>query len=432
MFIDRLKDRITKVPYAVWIGIALFVLIYPAYFSHIMTDKIWKIAWVIVVAAILFLYAWRRRISGIMILCTLMYGIIFVVTVFKGGNFVTLLRQGGTMVALVMLTELCEGCRDVFYRTVIVYATLLVLVNFISIIAFPGGLYYETHIMNGRLIQEHRFWFLGYKNGIGKYCFFDLILIALYNYRTASGSMGRPGAVAEVSRKRATRLRIFFNDNREWIFFYSVAGISLLSTVLIKSAMSMTVILLFTLGTLLVRPIEKYKPFVFDFRIFCGIAVAACLVIAVFRQWGFLEFFIEKIFHKNAGTFGGRKIIWENAIMRIGQSPLWGHGYITEDDFRVFLNYHNASDAHNYYFTLLINGGILSFACFAGVIAKCGYNIIKNKFKPAGIILSGALFLLLIMMIVENTKNGMVWIVLTLAYHMEQKEYCFKKLKITV
>ena len=431
MLLERLKDKISKVPYAVWIGIALFILIYPAYFSHIAPDNIWKIAWVIVAAVILFLYISGRKISGIMLACSLMYVFIFIVTLFKKGNVVTLLRQGGTMVALIMLTELCEGCRDVFYKTVIAYTTLLVLVNFVSIVVCPGGLYFETHMMDGRMIEEHRFWFLGYKNGIGKYCFFDLILIALYNYRTASVCDGQTGA-ADVARKRLTRFKLFLSDNREWIFFYAVAGISLLSTVLIKSAMSMTVIFLFAIGYLLVKPIEKHKPFIFDFRIMCGIVAVTFLVIPVFHQWGFLEFFIEKIFHKNAGTFGGRKIIWENALMRIGQSPLWGHGYISEDDFRVFLNYHNASDAHNYYFTLLINGGILSFICFLGVIGKCGYNFIKNKFRPMSIILSGALFLLMIMMIVENTKNGMLWIVLTLAYHMEIKEFRFKKLTLTV
>lgn len=414
--------------------ILLTAVIKPSYFTNIsIINEIWKMLSLLAFATVLLVYIARMEYSGMWLGCIALYGIIGMSSILQGGSLNGFVRPTMNVLLVVMLFELNKKRQRDFLRIFTYIMSIWLVLNLITIILFPDGLYYTTHLNGTKVVKEKRYWLLGFKNGIGKYALFDMFFIAILeknNIFNVKKQMFAKKTEQEGISALAFLKNLFkINTVSYSRYFWIMSAVSLMSVLLVQSALSIVVIMLFMLGMLLVPAIKRKKPKIFDVRIFAGIVFILFIVIVFLQKFEFLNFITEGLFGKNGSTFGGRKLIWTNAINRFLESPVFGHGFIAADDYRVFLDYHNASDPHNFYLDLLVKGGIIALLIFVALLVKCFINIRRQQYNRINIINTFFIILLLAMFIAESTSNVLLWLPISYMYMLNTKKYkigCFK------
>lgn len=77
-------------------------------------------------------------------------------------------------------------------------------------------------------------------------------------------------------------------------------------------------------------------------------------------------------------TFSGRTPMWINALLRIAYSPIYGHGFYTNDWALVNIR---GVNSHNIILNLFLHGGVILFALFMIIVIYVIRQINKSKIK---------------------------------------------------
>ena len=363
-----------------FIIVVLCFLIVPSYISSIdilLIDYFLKAGKYAAILLVGFFYLTRNKISLLFILTACVYITIIYSTLINNGNLISSIRSLLVALFFIMITENESEHLDKLWNAMIFYMSLLIIINLITIIVYPHGLYTTAKIYEGVSYIDARHWFLGFKNGIGKYCLFLLFFIS------------------DRDLKKQGRLSGLF---------YLMFAISMISVILIKSAMSIAIILLFGAGVIFANIIRRNR-FAF-FNIYNLMIVFAILYILIIVMQNFGLFnHLMIFFGKNATTFGNRLAIWNKAIHLINEKPLLGYGYIDSNTFRGMLGKKDASDAHNFFLTLALNGGFIAVVFYILVLLLLVRNIRAYQYSYQGIVLTLFTFLFMTHLIVENTSN---------------------------
>lgn len=400
------------------IVIAFCFLIVPSYITYLNykpLSYLIKIGRYAVIAYIGANYLMRGKVSKLFFLEACICAVIVVSTFFNGGDVSSSFASALIALSFIMLVENEYGHIKALWSAFIIYLSLIVIVNLATIIIHPTGLYSTYKVFGGKLYLEERHWFLGFKNGIGKYCLFLLFFVADKN----------------------------FNENGSLTYyFYFVGAISLITVVLIQSVMSFVVISLFLAGVLCARRIKDKEYTFFNIYYMVMIYIVLFVIIIVFQRFSIFESIIN-LTGKNATTFGGRSIIWENAIKLITKKPLLGYGDISGDEFRDLLGKTNASDAHNFILTLAIKGGVIAVSLYIVLLIIVINNISKYQYSYTGIVLSLFTILFLVLLIIENTSNNIYLSIFSyssvcfngkqnIRYLQQKKKRIFDRKRITI
>lgn len=206
---------------------------------------------------------------------------------------------------------------------------MLLIVNFITLLLFPNGMYYNPEI------NFYHNWFLGHKNGHIKYSLPCMILILLLRH---------------------------MNQNKK--MYRLLLAVSVLTPFLNHSSTSVICFVIFAFCMLPV-----FKRIINAETVFVGY-ICAFLGIVIFRLQNLFSFIIVDILHKDL-TFTGRTYIWDATLELIKQAPIIGHGYFSETERSIeiaeILNnlpHPQFVHAHNQILEALYLGGAVSFACF--------------------------------------------------------------------
>lgn len=257
----------------------------------------------------------------------------------------------------------------------------LTVINLLSVIFYRNGLYY-VKMSDGSL--DHRYWFLGFKNGMGKTCIIFIAISALVNS---------------------------LNNNKKRISVLLSIIISYATVILVKSAGGFVGITLIT--ALLLLEHYKYFSFLFNAR---NLAIIALTMLVMLLAGIFLvksqviQYTVINILRKNM-TFSSRIYIWARVINIIKNNLFLGVGLQTgENNAKMIGITVHASDAHNYYLEFLFEGGLVT-ASLMGVFL---YRIIKTLYRERNLngakISASALFALMIIFIFENCNNEFLWV----------------------
>lgn len=79
-------------------------------------------------------------------------------------------------------------------------------------------------------------------------------------------------------------------------------------------------------------------------------------------------YIVEDVLHKDI-TFTHRTYMWDSALTTIGQSPVWGWGFVDMDWYKSNMTSF-ATGPHNFILSIFINGGILLFTLFLWIAYK--------------------------------------------------------------
>lgn len=336
----------------------------------------------------LFYFLLRRgKIDKFILFIILFYCSLLFSTFYFSQSYVNLIYEFASILSWIVLFKInMLDNKDKFLTTLENTFFVLLLINFIAIILFPGGFYLNSSGYSGN-------YFLGYDNNLITYIFPALAL-------SFTNSLNKNGKIGLKS-----------------IFLLIISFCSIIFTWSATGVVSMVImIVLFFAYTINKKdfPIKKY------------IVVALCLFIGIvfLRFQNIFSFIIEGWLKKDL-TFTGRTYIWDIFIGEIKKSILIGHGIV---DSKYLIRTLNAGHAHNYFLQILYQGGLVTFSMFLGFFFSA-INKVKNckEKKYVGIVI----FAYLISFIFEAySLTNMFIIVLLIAYYYEPSSKNLKGVKI--
>lgn len=369
-----------------------FILLKPGSFSEYTAWKnignIINILRIFICMWCLFYFLLRRcKIDKFILFIILFYCSLLFSTFYFKQSYLNLIYEFASILSWIVLFKInMLDNKDKFLTTLENTFFILLLINFITIILFPGGFYLNSSGYSGN-------YFLGYDNNLITYIFPALAL-------SFTNSLNKNGKIVLKS-----------------IFLLIISFCSIIFTWSATGIVSMVIMI----ALFLVYTINKK-----DFPIKKYIVVALILFIGIvfLRFQNIFSFIIEGWLKKDL-TFTGRTYIWDIFISEIKKSILIGHGIV---DSKYLILTLNAGHAHNYFLQILYQGGLLTLSMFLGFFFSA-INKVKNcnEKKYVGIVI----FAYLISFIFEAySLTNMFIIVLLIAYYYEPSSKNLKGVKI--
>lgn len=242
----------------------------------------------------------------------------------------------------------------------------LIIFNFISIIIFPNGMYYDAV----RDFPEN--YFLGFKN---QHIYYFLAYF-VFDFKDN---------VMTIHKKF---------DFKEVI----IDVMMLLSSFISGATTSFFILIIIIIMKKLIVKISAINPV---FMLFISFGVSIFLVLSSFQKS--IVNSLDMYFGKDGSLFH-RTSIWKMSILCIAKSPVWGNGNI---DVPLKWSW-DVGQCHNKYIDLLFVGGIIYFIVYLifVLIACHDARILSKKFNLN--IFSFALYGLFILYIVEANRTEFV------------------------
>ena len=240
----------------------------------------------------------------------------------------------------------------------------LVLINFLTIIFFPNGMYstsrYETN------------WFFMYDN-----THFMWYLAAILT-----------SVIDQMINNKKRIVLIVLLIITSFCTFYCMSATSVVAYVF----------LLINLFILLIRK----KPFLtYGKRLIAYLFANYLIIYAQIQRY--FEWFIVGILGKGL-TFTGRTTIWERTIELISQKPILGYGFETTN-FSKKLGSIFYTHAHNTILDIFYKGGIIAIIFFILMLLEIGNCIKKCSDKLLAGIISASVSCCFIVMLLEARED---------------------------
>lgn len=163
----------------------------------------------------------------------------------------------------------------------------------------------------------------------------------------------------------------------------------------------------------------------FPVALVCGLA--ANLSISVFRvaeAVPMLADFIQIRLKKNI-TFSGRTYVWDSFWEQMSGHLWTGIGNPAEGYYLANRAYDHI---HNQYYDMLALGGIIALGLFLGVLLLSGWKLTHYKKTWSARIMTAVMSALLIMCIPEVLRNGTIYLIFPLAFHVDKLEFFCQKM----
>lgn len=398
-YVQKLKIQKSKLSssHVFFILCLLFPHFEPGYFNDTggTIDLFYNICKVISAFIILILYLKRGKTSYLFISFTMLWLYFFLNNTVKNGFSMGEIIRILSYIIVAMLVEyyVDKQARMLICSLVFLYE-FLVIVNFITILIFPEGMY-ETKF-------QWQNYFLGFRNSFILYfipCMTFEIIWAKY-----TGQWWR-----------ATIMFI--------VCFVSAAFSGSATCLLI----TITYIVLFMAG------IYCYK--IFNILVVTFSYIAVFLAVVIFR----LQTLLEPLFNalgRNI-TMTGRTIIWDYTIQKIIQNPLTGYGkQSAEYRMAQIPNVYGASHAHNFFLEHLYCGGFIQLILLIVWLGLLYKNLWKTRcLKYTHIVMIAVVTFLFILLVEPGWDSGVYGFFMLAAYLKQiavQMPIAEKKKKIII
>lgn len=355
-----------------WFIALVFMALYkPAMFSQMPAlhtfdtiSNVFKIM-VIAVLGVWFVYFYQK-------VSLFFVGIVFfevwrvLATIYCGGDYTSLFLTILNALAICLVVEMgLKTDPDALLDGASFTLGLFVLINFVTIILFPQGMYeFNNYTQN---------YFLGYRNN-SIMLFFPAIIFSI--------------------------VRSLRKYNKLTLSSFVITAVSFATVIIAFSATSVIGMTVFTLFLLLAL-INKMPNFL-NIITYLAINIAYFFGVIILRLQEAFAFIIVDMLGRDL-TFTGRTKIWDGALAAFAKSPVFGVGEIESQASRDLIG---ATHAHNYYLDLLYKSGLPGFLIFFAILIICGMALYRNRKKgKIPFVVSGAICAFMIMLQSEAYYN---------------------------
>lgn len=357
---------------------------FPYFDTFSLFNKLMDIAKIILVLFLFILFIKNEKKFPRDIICLTLYAAVIIISTFFNdyGNIKGAFALSIKILAISLLSKMCmERNPKKFINVAVSILELMVLINFITIIFFPNGLY-------STLYQKQNF-FLGYDNRHIVFILPMLCLKSIYDY-TFFGKLSK--------------------------MFWFDTFISIL-TVYIRFSVTSVIGLLIFITYIIFLPILKNIKFI-NFKNTYMLNIFAFLGLVILRVQEKFAYIIKILLKKDL-TFTGRTLIWDNTIKYIKRRPFFGYGVESYDIRGLKNNNLAAIFAHNQILEIIYQGGLILYVLYSYLML-----IIYKKFKEYKdnnvIKIFSIYFLaLFIMMLTEVYNNPTIFMMYMIAANID-------------
>ena len=277
----------------------------------------------------------RQTKSPITIAWTCFWAFLIVNTLVRGDMTNNFISGSLCMISCMMLIDMNMDYPKRTLNVLMVWADILIYVNFATMLLFPNGLYQSS------VTSHWENWLLGYDN------FFEQVFIPALTIAFIYGYLYRK---------------------------YFRAGL-LIAIIHLSAAITTPGTLVFCLlymDAMLFLGIYRMKR-VFSLKNLIVVILGVTAGIILFDFQTRFGGFIFSLLNKDV-TFTGRTRIWELSLYQISRSPIWGYGFSDGELRLAKMNYlmRGAYNCHNQYLEFLWEGGAILFVIFIiAVVIMC-------------------------------------------------------------
>lgn len=281
------------------------------------------------------------------------------------------------LITFCLITEYCLKNDSTAFIRIIKYVFLFyVIINFISIILFPTGMY-----TNYLKFTEN--WILGYKNA------HITFIITLYLMSFLD------------SYKKKGKLDVF-------CYFVFILGF--VSTILVKN--STGIIGHFILAFFIIFKNLLNKTKFFNSINYLVTYIVAFISIIILRLQNIFSFIIVDILKKDL-SFTGRTGIWDAVIDTIKNKPVLGYGNVTFQYTETIITSHNAI------LDFWLKGGLLLVASFFAILGLASKKLYEYKDCDCAKVLALIIFVFCIMSLMEAYSLPLYFFIFVMAYNVK-------------
>lgn len=316
---------------------------------------------------IIFMYLNNKDYKNLFfILYFMLFGITVVFsTLINDGEVLQYLKQFFSFLMIILFFNISmKKYKEKFLKAVSTYFLLINIINLITIIKYPEGMYINS-------ANAWANWFMGYKNG------FILYLI--------------PSIISSYLYEKITK-------NKISLITLTTIIISIITIFLIDSSTSIVglFILLFTL--IFSKRIKNIK--IFNLKTCIIIYLILFFAIIIFRVQEIFEYLIVDILDRNL-DFTNRTYIWDTALNYIKEGFLLGYGYESSALRTIKFSYLQAITCHNQLLDIIYQGGIIGIAFISLMFIELNKKIKEYDNKEIKVTIIGCILTYLIMMLTE-------------------------------
>lgn len=327
-----------------------------------------------------------KKINLITVLSLIFYGVMFFSTYINNGDKLNCIKQGITIFSMLNIFDYgIKYNSKVFIKAVRYYLNILIIINFITILLVPEGLY----ISSGSNYKDN--WTLGFKNLHILYIMPAILFNNLY------------------SLKYYKKIRI-----RDYWFML----IAFASAVLVNSSTSMVGIILFIISSFFITKINDKFFNIISYNVSYIVIYFSIVIYRIQELFGNL---IYKIFKKEA-TFTGRTFIWDYVMSFINEKKALGYGleYINvRFDRSIKYEGEQTYHAHNEILEIIYKTGFIGFGIILLMFALISHKLVKNKNNNISKLISIFIFIFLIMMLTEFYNFSYIFYIFIVAFNVE-------------
>ena len=280
-----------------------------------------------------------------------------------------------------------------FTKTMTYLYTVIVSLNFITIVLFPEGL--SSVVVNGVV---NRFWLLGYDNGHAVYQIYAIMFSMLYTY------MKKGRIISGIV-----------------IYIYVI---SLFST--ISLWMATTIVSLLLIPITIIWGAKRINSKIFNMRAYEYIIAGICAVLLILTFFdsnnSFISWLTTDVLKKDI-TFNNRTGIWLMYFSHM-KSFIYGNGYETEliQKSRYWIN-----SAHNQWFQLFYYGGIIHIIAYLAMLHVFVKRVSYNYSGIPQRIISSCVFAFMIIQLMRTCHED-YWLTMYTIGAFSQYIVCQRKL----
>lgn len=251
---------------------------------------------------------------------------IVLTTITHSADVSSALRLGSKIILPLLFFSAFQDDFRFVLRVVYVVLGILVVANFITIIAYPNGMY-VTGVTN--LAYEN--WLLGFKN---KHIVFYLPLM----------------------------LATFALIETEGVTWDKVAVLCSIVFSSLLTGSSTTIVCMALLVVLSFIPFFRERYHLFNARTYLVVGLILFLLVVLLRAQEGISAVVE-LLGKDM-TFSNRTFLWDTALHQIASSPLTGHGYLSLDLRHLIYVSQSVMSAHDQLLEYAVVGGYVLVALY--------------------------------------------------------------------
>lgn len=326
---------------------------------------VYEIMFIVSLIIIILLTVKKGIVSKICLYIFIYIFYLFCITILYNGNIKLAVKLGASVIGISLLVEYAlHNDVKIFLQSFEFILYTLIIINFISILIYPNGMYGDNQ-------HYYENWFLGYRNSHILFMLPAIIISCINSYYTYG------------------KLK-----TRNYVLILIIA----ISLLIIKSVTSIIGVMIIVLFILLSK--FKHIPKPLNIKNYTIGYIVLFISIVVLRIHNILQIFISNMFNRNA-TLTNRTYIWDYIFDFIKERPLFGYGIEYKIDRFYKTDIYQSYHAHDQLLEVIYKSGIIGAIMFIYIAFLSFKKLYLYKNEIIAQFLSVCMFAMMVIMITE-------------------------------